>query len=85
MGRDLEMKKNVFIGLFALFGLGMLALEIGAKREAIFGQDANAFAASVMPDFKRSDSPSPAITPVQAAKYSSRLREAKRSAMGVRR
>ena len=64
------MKKNVVSGLFLVLGLGFLALEINSNREAIFGRDPNAFAASILPDSKRSDSQSSAATTIQAAKFS---------------
>ena len=64
------MKKNVVGGLFLVLGLGFLALELNSNREAIFGRDPNAFAASAMQEQKRSDSLSPSATAVQAAKFS---------------
>ena len=64
------MKKNVVSGLFLVLGLGFLAFEINSNRETIFGRDPNAFAASILPDSKRSDSQSSAATTIQAAKFS---------------
>ncbi len=68
------MKKNVVSGLFLILGLGFLALELNSNREAIFGRDPNAFAASMMQVSKRSDSLSPSATAVQAAKFSETTR-----------
>lgn len=64
------MKKNFVGGLFLVLGLGFLALEINSNREAIFGHDPNAFAASTMQVNKRSGSLSTAAIAVQAAKFS---------------